>query len=114
MWVIKMAYRTVRDRVNRITILKNDKTKNVFGHYVDNWTELKTIWASKEHLIGREYFAAQQAQSGVTTKFETEYYPDIQRDMRVKCDGKLYDIEAVNDLQGLKRDLLIYCKEVVL
>jgi SPP1 family predicted phage head-tail adaptor len=102
------------DRRHQIEILKKVTTSNGFGQPIDEWINILHCWASFEPILGNQYFSAEQIQSGVKIKFETEYMNGISRNMRVKHDNKLYDIIDSINVFGLNRDLILYCKEVVL
>ncbi|AMP15492.1 phage head-tail joining family protein [Collimonas pratensis] len=66
-------------------------------------------YAKKEDLSGRELFAAQAAQSEVTTRFRIRYRTGVTAKMRLLCDGVIYNIEAVLDRDGRKRELQLMC-----
>jgi SPP1 family predicted phage head-tail adaptor len=91
---------------HRITILQRPTARD------GEWTPIKTIWASKEPLLGREYFAAEAAHSKVEIKFRSRFTPGIDNDMRIRHGDDDYEILSVIDVQGLKRELLIYVKLV--
>jgi head-tail adaptor len=94
---------------HRITILKRPEVRD------GAWIPLKTIWASKEPLLGREFFAAEAAHSKVELKFRTRFTPGIEgeeENLRLEHGNKTYDMISAIDVQGLKRELLIYCKLV--
>lgn len=102
------------DRNHIIEILENQKIRNEFGQYEDNWVPIMELYASYEPIYGNQYFAAEQAQNGTTVKFEMEYVEGIRRDMRVRHNGKLYEINSdpIN-VKGRNITLIIYCKDVV-
>jgi SPP1 family predicted phage head-tail adaptor len=91
---------------HRITILKRPDVRD------GDWSPIKTIWASKEPLLGREYFAAEAAHSKVEIKFRARFTLGIDNDMRIRHGNDDYEILSAIDVQGLKKELLIYCKLV--
>lgn len=97
----------------RITIQSPPATKNTFGEMTGSWTTFATVWASKEPLLGNEYFAAESAQSKVEVKFRIRYRSGVTNTMRVVEGSDTYDILSVVDVMGLKREMLIYAKKVV-
>jgi SPP1 family predicted phage head-tail adaptor len=94
---------------HRVTVLKRPTARD------GEWTPIKTMWASKEPLLGREYFAAEAAHSKVEIKFRARYTNGIEgeeENLRLAHDNNTYDIISAIDVQGLKRELLIYVKLV--
>lgn len=102
------------DRNHIIEILRLVKSQNEFGEPIENWEVFKTLYMSYEPVFGNQFFAAEQIQNGTTVKFEGEWVDGITRDMRVRYDGKLYEINGnpIN-LRGRNITLILYCKDVV-
>jgi len=76
------------------------ETTSASGEVSLAWTELVTVWGSKEPLTGRELFAAQQVTAKVDTRFRVrhstllaEVTPD--ETYRIMCDGRTYNITGV-------------------
>jgi len=68
-----------------------------------------TVWARVQPLRGREYFAAQAAQSEVTTRITMRYRPGVTPDLKVTHEGKQYEIEAVLDTDSKGEELVLMC-----
>lgn len=81
----------------RITIQTGTVSQNALGEYVTTWADDATVWAEAMALRGREYFAAQQVNASVTTKF-TIRWRALSPLNRILYDGKTYDIEHVVEL----------------
>ncbi|HQQ71754.1 MAG TPA: phage head closure protein [Alicycliphilus sp.] len=81
-----------------------------WGGTVEAWAPLVTAWAAVEPLVGREYLAAQAAQSEVTAKIRMRYRPGITAQDRVIHDGKTYDIKSVIDVRSAGRELVLMCR----
>lgn len=79
------------------------------GNPRTDWRTVCQPYAKKEDLSGRELFAAQAAQSEVTTRFRIRYRTGLSAKMRLLCDGVIYNIEAVLDRDGRKRELQLMC-----
>lgn len=79
------------------------------GNPRTEWWTVCQPYAKKEDLSGRELFAAQAAQSEVTTRFRIRYRTGITAKMRVLCGGVIYNIVAVLDREGSKRELQLMC-----
>ena len=103
----------MRDMRNIINIKQRVGSYNSFGEPVDTWeTIYSNIWASKEPLLGREYFSAEATQSQVEVKFRTYYFDGVKNEMRVECDGEIFEILSAINVKSLNRELLMYCKKV--
>ena len=94
----------------RVTIERITSTTDAWGGTVEVWAPLATVWAGVEPLQGREYFAADAAQSEVTAKIRMRYRPGIKATDRVIHDGKTYGIESVIDVRSEGRELVLMCK----
>jgi len=76
------------------------ETTSASGEVSLAWTELVTVWGSKEPLTGRELFAAQQVTAKVDTRFRVRYSPAVDEvtpdeTYRIICEGRTYDITSV-------------------
>jgi SPP1 family predicted phage head-tail adaptor len=101
------------DMRTKISILKLQPGYDSHGEPVDEWVPVKTdIWASKEPILGNEFFAAEQTQSKVEVKFRTYYTPGVENEMRVQDSEGVYEILSAINVKSLNRDLLMYCKKV--
>lgn len=98
----------------RVTVKQRSTTRNALGEPQQVWDEVGIFWASKEPLIGDEFFKAEAVQSRVNIKFRLRYTPVIDGTMRLEHNGDTYEIlgEPVN-VNGLNRELLLYCQRVV-
>jgi SPP1 family predicted phage head-tail adaptor len=79
------------------------------GNPLTAWSNVCTPYAKKEDLSGRELFAAQAAQSEVTTRFRIRYRSGLRAAMRLQCEGVIYNIVAVLDRDGRQRELQLMC-----
>ena len=103
----------MRDMRNIINIKQRAESYNSFGEPIDIWeTVYPNIWASKEPLLGKEYFSAEATQSQVEVKFRTYYFDGVKNEMRVECDGEIFEILSAINVKSLNRELLMYCKKV--
>lgn len=102
------------DRNHIIEILENQGIPDGFGGTTDNWVTIMTLYSTYEPIFGNQYFSAEQVQNGTTVKFELEYINGITMAMRVRHDGKEYEInrEPIN-VKGRGTKLIIYAKDVV-
>jgi SPP1 family predicted phage head-tail adaptor len=83
-----------------------------YGELIDEWSVFKSVKASKEPLLGNEYFTAMTTNSNVEVKFNTRYIEDITNKMRIQHDNDIYEILSVIDVNTEHKELLCYCKLV--
>lgn len=103
----------MRDYRHKIDFLQRVKGRDEYGEPVDEWQIFKAgIWASKDPLLGNEFFAAYTTDSKVEVKFNMRYVPGITNDMRIKHGNDIYEILSAVNVKGLNRELLCYCRLV--
>lgn len=103
----------MRDYRNKIDILHRVKGYDDEGEPTDTWESYAPgVWASKEPLLGNEFFAAEQTQSKVEVKFRTRFIRGVKNEMRVRDDEGIYEILSAVNIKNLNRELLMYCKKV--
>ena len=96
----------------RVTLEQLVTIGDSWGGTVEAWAPLMTVWAAVEPLVGREYLAAQAAQSEVTARVTMRYRTGITAQDRVIHDGKTYGIVSVIDVRSQGRELVLMCKAV--
>ena len=95
-----------------ISIQTPVKSQDTHGQEVTTgWTNYATVRASHEPLVGREFFAAKQAQSEVTARFRCRYLAGVTPEMRVVFSGRTFDIKSAVSPQGVNRELVIMAVE---
>lgn len=92
---------------HRIQIETLTTGRDIYGEPVETWTLFALVWASREDLAGREFFAAQQVNAEVTTRFGIRFIEGLTPQMRVRDGGTLYDLESVQDPDGRARELIL-------
>lgn len=99
------------DMRSKITFRSRQATQDGYGEET-TWTDLATVWASAEPILGREMFAAETAKSNIEIKFRCWYFvgPDVK--MRIVHQTKEYEILSAVNVKNLDREWLFYCKRV--
>lgn len=97
-----MAKRLQANDLNRrITIQRKGPSEDESGYPIPNppWIDVMTVWASREPLRGREYFAAAASHAEETIRFKIRYRQGITSDLRLidLKDNRIYEIKAVLD-----------------
>lgn len=67
----------------RVTLQRRVDTQQPGGQVKHTYTEIDEVWAGIAPLSGREFFAAQQVQSQVTTRINIRMRSDIDETTRV-------------------------------
>ena len=96
----------------RVTLEQLVTIGDSWGGTVEAWAPLMTVWAEVSPLVGREYLAAQAAQSEVTARVTMRYRRGITAQDRVIHDGTIYGIESLVDVRSGHRELVLMCKAV--
>lgn len=98
-------------RRTQISIQHRVDTVNSRGEVIPAWADLHTgIWAAREPLRGRDYFAAGQMQTPADVRFTARWRPGITPLMRVMHAGQPYDIvgEPI-DVDGRRVTIELMC-----
>jgi SPP1 family predicted phage head-tail adaptor len=107
-----MAIRAGKLR-HSITIEQQSGSQDEYGAPGVTWSTFATVRASVEPLQGREFFASQQMQAEVTTRFRIRHLAGVTPTMRVLFSGRSFDISAVIDPNEEHRELHLMAVEVV-
>ena len=105
---------SIGNRNRRVTVQQPSTERDPLGQSIDDPVAVCTVWASVEHLRGRQFYAAQQSQSEVTTEIGVRYLKgittNIRPHMRVVAGDDTYEIVAV--IPKRPREILLLCKAV--
>ncbi|MCZ2406971.1 MAG: phage head closure protein [Burkholderiales bacterium] len=96
----------------RVTVERLQGGVDELGQPIESWAPLFTCWAAVEPLTGREFIAAQAAQSEVTARIRMRYRPWMTAQDRVIHNGTIYGIESLVDVRSGHRELVLMCKAV--
>ncbi len=98
---------------HKIKIQQKTTTKDSEGIPFETWTDFAAVWAAIEPLQGREFFSAQAVNAQVTTRIRIRYQAGISPTMRVSYGTRVFDIQAVIDVEERHRELQLMCQEVI-
>lgn len=103
----------MRDYRHKIDFLQRQQGYDDYGEPIDNWIPFKSgIWASKEPLLGNEFFTALTTDNKVEVKFNCRYMAGVTNDMRIRHGNEVYEILSAINVKSLNRELLCYCRLV--
>lgn len=95
----------------KIRILEYTHTTDEAGFGIDIWKPIHAgkLWAYYRHLSGREFFAAAMVNAEESVIFTVNYRSGITTEMMIEYAGEYFQIERIDDHEGYKADLDIYC-----
>jgi SPP1 family predicted phage head-tail adaptor len=96
----------------KIQILKPTHGVDDSGFNDTNWQPIHKgkLWAYYRHLSGKEFFASATVNATEEVLFIINWREDLAASMVVTYKGNIYEITRVDDYEGYKKDLHIYCK----
>jgi len=94
-----------------VTLERQTTTQNNIGEPIVTWIEFAPTYAKIEPLTGREYFSAKEKQNEVTTRITIRFVDGVTEDMRVNHNGRIYEIDAVLNVDERNERIQIMCHE---
>jgi SPP1 family predicted phage head-tail adaptor len=100
----------------QVVIQQLDPAGNTFNEMGGGWTNSETVRASVEPIGGREYLRGDQQTAELTHTVWIRYYAGLTPKFRLKWlpDNQILEIIRVIIPRGVKRWMLLMCKETVL
>lgn len=102
----------MRLKDKKIRILQYFHGTNDHGFPVDEWRPFhnRKLWAYYRQLSGSEFFASATVNETEEVLFVVNYRTGITTDMLIEYKGQYYEITRIDDFEGYKDDLSVYCK----
>lgn len=108
---------------HRITIESITTTQDAYGQELGDvspgttGTFVASVWGEVQDLSGAEIFAAEESHSQVTARITCRWQGGILPSMQARYTTggttRVFDILAVTDPEGRRRELILDCKERV-
>jgi len=98
---------------HRITLQSPINVPDGFGGFTVSWEDEFNAWADIDPPKGREYFAAGEKQTEITTRVRVRYRAGIKGSWRVKFGKRIFDINSIIDPDERHRELILMCVENV-
>lgn len=101
-------------RRHRVDFLVKTKETDEYGEKKDVWIPFKeNVWASKEPIIGKEFYTALTTDQKVDAKFSTGLIHGVTGEMRLQHGTQVYEIigEPLN-IKDRNMEFLFYCRLV--
>jgi len=107
-----MSY-TAQELNRKVVFERFTETQDpISGEMIEAWVTFATVFAKVEPLVGREYLAAAAVQAEDTTKFTMRHLGGIDASMRIAFDGKLFNIQSIQNVKHRNRETLIYARSL--
>ena len=97
----------------KVTIQQLADTQDAQGGRSETWTTYQEVWAAITPLRGREYFAADQAQSRVTHTIRCRWLTGVTPKMRIVLDSRTFRIQSAINEEERDIILLLMCEEII-
>lgn len=96
----------------KIRFIAETRTVNDHGFASYVWQPVHSgrLWAYYRQLSGSEFFASATVNETEEVLFVVNYRTGITTDMLVEYKGQYYKITRIDDFEGYKDDLSVYCK----
>lgn len=97
----------------RVTIQRQSAGQDTYGADVTIWTDVATVWAAVEPLLGREFVEGRRLEAEVTTKIRMRRRDWVTPSMRVVHGTSTYNVVSVQHVRSERRELVLMCREVL-
>lgn len=97
----------------RITLQQLGQDKDIYGEIIEDWVDIKTVWAEIAPVSGNQFFAAKQINSEISHNVYIRYRKDLKPSMRVLYKGRVFEILYIMNVKEANQLMQIYCKELV-
>ena len=82
----------------RVTILREDDSVNALNQKSKSFVTVATVWASVAPVRGAERYELQKLHEEITYRVYMRYVDGIKADMFIQCEGRLFEIQSVIDV----------------
>jgi SPP1 family predicted phage head-tail adaptor len=83
----------------RVDLQHRTLTRNTTnGEEVETWSTYAAVWAEKKDVRGREFFAAQQSNSDITTTWRIRYRGDVVATDKLVHGGLSYNVTSIAEI----------------
>lgn len=97
---------------HRITLQTMSSKVDAYGERVDEWVDVKTVWADISPISGKQFYTAKQINSEISHNIYIRYTDMVKPDMRITFKERVFEILYIMNINEDNRLLQIYCKEV--
>ena len=98
---------------HRIIFQQLSNSKNEYGEPVEEWLDIKTVWAEIKPVGGKQFFAAKQINAEISHNIYIRYRNSLSSSMRIKFKERIFEILYIMNVNESNTLMQIYCKELV-
>lgn len=98
---------------HRITFQQLSNSKNEYGEPVEDWLDIKTVWAEIKPVSGKQFFAAKQINAEISHNVYIRYRNGLSPSMRIKFKERTFEILYIMNVNESNTLMQIYCKELI-
>lgn len=98
---------------HRVEIQAPTESRDAFGGVTRSWSTVKRRWARIQSGRGREFIQASQQRADITHVVQMRYTTGVTNAHRLKFGSRVLNIESVLEPDAGRRELMLYCTEVV-
>lgn len=90
-------------------------TQDAYGQPIAAWQTIATVWAEVTPTSGAERFVPGAAQETAVAshRIRIRYRSGVTPGMRALYEGRVLDIERVDDPTGRRAELALICRELI-
>ena len=96
---------------HRVSLQHRAIARNSWGDETNTWNTYDTVWASIRPLSGNERAAQAQAQTEISHDIRIRYHKVVKPQHRISYGDRVFEINAVIDVEERKRELQLMCTE---
>ena len=104
----------IGDLRQRISIEVQNRTGDGGGGADDVWSLVAEVWAYVKPLSGSERVEADAIAGRVSHEIWMRHRGDVEPEMRIAMDGRLFDVRAVLNVEERDRFLRCFVEELTL
>lgn len=97
---------------HRVDLQQATVLPDAHGAPVRTWSTVATVWAAIEPVTGRQYYEAKAVGIEQPVRVRVRHRADVTTGMRVRHGARAFDIESVQDVGGLGRELVLLTRAI--
>lgn len=94
-----------------IHLEKKLQIRDKFNAELEQWQSDRRLWGEIVTGSTKEFLSAQQINNTLSHEVFIRYLPEIHTDMRIRYEGRIFNIHGIKDFGGLKRTMCLTCEE---
>lgn len=96
---------------HRLTLEASTDTNNTRGEPIPTWSTVANVWAAIDPISGREGLAADQMYASATHRIRIRYRAGVIPKMRFTKGSRVFDINAVLNVDERNREMVCLATE---